>query len=1446
MNRIYKLLIICLLLATGGKALNAQSVGDTFTITYNEGEATAYTLTFKLISNVRCSIVKSTNPSSPTTLKIPSTVNGPTYAYTAVQAIEDYAFHGCSGFTGSLNTNAVRTIGKNAFSECSGFNGSLEIEKFVTSIGDNAFYGCSGFTSLTIESGGVTSIEKNVFQNCSGITSLTIPNSVATIGDYAFYGCSSITSLTIPNSVTSIGKNAFQNCSGITLLSIPNNVTSIGDDAFYGCSGLNAVASWAETAPTLGSDVFANINENATLYYPASCEQSYAEKSWFEYFSKHIGVSGKCGDHLCWSYDEETRTLTISGNGAMYDYTKAENMAPWRSLTPAPTSLVLCEGVTSIGKYAFYECVDLTGDLIIPNSVTSIEDNSFSGCSGFNDYDLILGKNVSVMDIYAFWDFSFANVYSFSKTAPQIEGTTFDTDHTSTLYYPASSYESYQDNGWFTEFKKVNDESTIEINSKEDFITFTTIVNLGYTDVNAIFNTDIDLEGEPWTPISDYAGTFDGNGHTISGFNMNITSEGRFGFFSNANNATIKNFTIDGNVTSNMKADGSFIYGSIVAWCEGNTNISNVRSLVNFTSVDSFKKEKVGGLVGHVEADILNMDRCTYSGVLNVGAAKVDYIGGIISHIKDEKNITITNSSFDGKILSSNEDSAEDDHIGGFIGYYNGQELTIKNSLSVGEITLPTDTVYYFMVGAFMGILRNHEEAMSMIKNNYYKSGTVCGQHYQYDDELYEEELYGCAHRVTVEKLGSGSIAYWLNGSTNEGDLAWGQNLDNGETPDAYPVVGAAPVYYYNSVYTNDISFVGGRCGDNLYWQIKNDTLLRIYGTGDMYEGAPYKNYVPKDKLLSIVIEEGVTSIGNFAFALGGGSDYEIRDIIIPNSVTSIGEGAFTDLIIHSPKMIIGRGVTEIDNLAFQEVEVNEIYFYNNDRIQIAERAFLNTNMIDNIYFPTICEIVGIENIPEGERLVRMPTWTSEGWVFPEGQTELSENDHVAINVPLVLGQQQTANSLSVKSFGYCGNATTTNGNIIIEDGGYLYCEDARGEVTVKKEILGYQQSESGSESESKWYTIASPLKETVSNSSFLTANTDLYRYDEPTHTWQNAKNSEANGFNSIEPGRGYLYANADDTTLEFTGMINTDDVTYNLTAEGEILKGFHLVGNPFTHDITFAHLNADVDLAEGYYVLDGEGAWGARLGSSAEDVIKVGQAALIKTTAEGTLAISRESSAVRHQQSRNGQQPIANRQQLKLTVSNGKHSDRAFVVFDKGVGLDKMNHENKNIPLLYIPMEDADYAIAMMDMNVNEIHVNFETNVMGEYTISLRQENCEFEELYLYDKVNDVTVNILENDYTFIATSSENPERFVLLKKANGQQPTADSHFAYISNNDIVIYNIEGNADIRIFDVMGRCVYNGDVSAETSRIATADFANGIYMIQKTDDNGINVQKIVL
>ena len=87
-------------------------------------------------------------------------------------------------------------------------------------------------------------------------------------------------------------------------------------------------------------------------------------------------TSGTCGDNLTWTLDDEG-TLTISGTGAMADYTS--NSSPWYPFNSDITSVLIEDGVTSIGKRAFSYCPSLT-EVTIGNGVTSIGESAFEDC----------------------------------------------------------------------------------------------------------------------------------------------------------------------------------------------------------------------------------------------------------------------------------------------------------------------------------------------------------------------------------------------------------------------------------------------------------------------------------------------------------------------------------------------------------------------------------------------------------------------------------------------------------------------------------------------------------------------------------------------------------------------------------------------------------------------------------------------------------------------------------------------------------------------------------------------------------------------------------------------------------------------------------------------------------------------------------------------------------
>ena len=213
----------------------------------------------------------------------------------------------------------------------------------VTIIG--GFYTCSGLTSVTLPNS-VKSIGKDAFYECSGLTSVTIPNSVKSIGDRAFGHCTGLTSITIPNSVTSIGYQAFCNCTGLTSVTLPNSVTSIGKSAFKYCSGLTSV--------TIPNSV-TSIGEAAFQYCDGLKKVIVSD------------IAAWCGIAFA---DDTANPLSSFAGGHLYS---DENTVI--------KDLVIPNSVTSIGNYAFSGCSGLTS-VTIPNSVTSIGKNAFRRCSG--------------------------------------------------------------------------------------------------------------------------------------------------------------------------------------------------------------------------------------------------------------------------------------------------------------------------------------------------------------------------------------------------------------------------------------------------------------------------------------------------------------------------------------------------------------------------------------------------------------------------------------------------------------------------------------------------------------------------------------------------------------------------------------------------------------------------------------------------------------------------------------------------------------------------------------------------------------------------------------------------------------------------------------------------------------------------------------------------------
>ena len=263
------------------------------------------------------------------------------------------------------------------------------------------FEGCE-IKTVTIGDG-ITSIGDYVFKGCSGMTELTLPNSITSIGESAFRGCSGLTKLTLPNSITSIGESAFDGCSGLTKLTLPNGVTSIGNAAFEDCSGLieltlpNSVTSIGNAAfyGCTGLTELILPNSVTSIGYGAFSGCSGLEKITVGRGNKRYDSWGNCNSII----ETETNTLIAGCKNSVIpnSVTSIGDGAFWGCT--GLTELILPNGVTSIGKDAFSGCSGMT-ELTLPNSVTSIGDFAFRGCTGLTE--LILPNSVRSIGDFAF------------------------------------------------------------------------------------------------------------------------------------------------------------------------------------------------------------------------------------------------------------------------------------------------------------------------------------------------------------------------------------------------------------------------------------------------------------------------------------------------------------------------------------------------------------------------------------------------------------------------------------------------------------------------------------------------------------------------------------------------------------------------------------------------------------------------------------------------------------------------------------------------------------------------------------------------------------------------------------------------------------------------------------------------------------------------------------
>ncbi len=435
---------------------------------------------------------------------------------------------------------------------------------------------------------------------------------------------------------------------------------------------------------------------------------------------------------------------------------------------------------------------------------------------------------------------------------------------------------------------------------------------------------------------------------------------------------------------------------------------------------------------------------------------------------------------------------------------------------------------------------------------------------------------------------------------------------------------------------------------------------------------------------------------------------------------------------------------------------------------------------------------------------------------------------------------------------GYANSIEFVNGKIVLKDGAQMICNtNLTGtpiEIHIQKTITAAPNPEE--DTPCGWHIVSVPMDEVKvydefeNGTNFVSKSSpyDLMLYDEPTHWWW--KYDDKNRYfkvagkthNNTHKGRGYLYRNAQNRSLEFTGKMNIGDVTYNLTRKGEKLKGFHLIGNPYVHGVYKGNGAAIPNtseegnqlLADGFYTLSDAGAWIAKTDNT--DSIGVCEGILVKAINYGTLTMKNTISK--------GGSSKGKVNSISFSVSNNTYEDVAYAIFDNGYGLNKIEHINEDIPMVYIRHDDESFAIATMGEGTRMFDLCFKAKTTGRYTLSVKPEG-EFRYLHLIDRLTGEDIDMLkEQEYSFVASISDNEERFSVLVDENAVSD--NDVFAFQNGDDIIV---SGEGELQIFDVLARMVSRQRINGVTA-IRKPDKA-GVYIL-RLKGSKVKSQKIVV